>query len=92
MRTRRSGVKGFDRFPRKRRERSAAAGPLKDAGHRDECHDGLLFPPEHHQIMREPINLKGFFQFSLFQYRNLDFFLSLLVSMAELNRLVLNEF
>jgi hypothetical protein len=38
------------------------------------------------------MNLKGFFQFSLFQHRNLDFFLSLLVSMAELNYLVLNEF
>jgi hypothetical protein len=69
MRTRRSGVKGFDRFPRKRRERSAAAGPLKDAGHRDECHDGLLFPPEHHQIMREPDESQGIF--SIFAFSNI---------------------
>jgi hypothetical protein len=67
--------------------------PLKDAGHRDECHDGLLFPPEQRQIMREPDESQGnFFQFSLFQYPEPWIFLSLLVGMAEVNRLILNEF
>jgi len=26
----------------------------KDAGHRDECHDGLLFPPEQTRTCHEP--------------------------------------
>jgi hypothetical protein len=54
--------------------RSAAAGPLKDAGHRDECHDGLLFPPEHHQTMREPDESQGIFSIFAFPTSESGFF------------------
>jgi hypothetical protein len=62
-------------FSAKRRGREALSlEPEKDAGHRDECHDGLLFPPEQQQSMRgEDESQEDFFYFRAFKDRKLVF-------------------